>query len=567
VNTPYGVFNPRLAEQKTQAYQGNLLPAPQTQRRCHVALVGGSGPHITAEVSTLLRHRLALASLVLTSIFSLLLVRNLLLDTDELEYHCPHSLGLQLLALFTNAVLAGLLWSKRELCPSSLRYMELAMFGVVAAFVGWLEWVTFHNGRVLMHAAPGNLEPTIHDATLAASLRWFALLVIYGTFIPNTWRRCLIVVTVLALTPLIICVAAALSDPTLTSHLLDMLADLAIPMGIGAVVSVFGSYKIAALRAEAFEARRLGQYQLKKRLGKGGMGEVYLAEHLLLRRPCAIKLIRPDQAGDPNNLNRFEREVRATAALTHWNTIEIFDYGRSDDGTFYYVMEYLPGLSLQDLVEQYGPLPPQRALHFLQQVCRALREAHANGLIHRDIKPSNIIACERGKVYDVAKLLDFGLVQHHTFKQDETKLTIQGTILGSPAYMSPEQAMGKSDLDARTDIYSLGAVAYFLLTGQPPFVRDTAMQLLLAHGYEAALPLRDVRPELSEDLQTVVLRCLEKDPSKRFADAGSLEKALGLCRSAGLWTDERAASWWSERTPKPQVADVSPQQATEPAVA
>jgi serine/threonine-protein kinase len=168
------------------------------------------------------------------------------------------------------------------------------------------------------------------------------------------------------------------------------------------------------------------------------MGAVYLAEHVLLRRPCAIKLIRPDQAGDPKTLLRFEREVRATATLTHPNTVEVFDYGHAEDGTFYYVMEYLPGMNLEDLVEQYGPLPPERAVYLLRQVCQALREAHGIGLIHRDLKPSNIIACERGQVYDVAKLLDFGLVKSFGLGGDGVKLTQEGTFTGSPAFMSPE---------------------------------------------------------------------------------------------------------------------------------
>ncbi len=205
---------------------------------------------------------------------------------------------------------------------------------------------------------------------------------------------------------------------------------------------MFGSHRIQVLEEQAFEAQQLGQYRLGKRLGSGGMGEVYLAEHLLLRRPCAVKLIRPEQAGDPTNLQRFEREVQAMATLTHYNTVEIYDYGHADDGTFYYVMEYLPGQNLEHLVGNHGPLPPARAIHLLRQVCRALREAHGVGLLHRDIKPSNIIACERGGVYDVVKLLDFGLVQETRLGKNDDRLTQHGTIIGSPPYMSPEQAAG-----------------------------------------------------------------------------------------------------------------------------
>jgi serine/threonine-protein kinase len=309
---------------------------------------------------------------------------------------------------------------------------------------------------------------------------------------------------------------------------------------------VFGSYRIQVLQQQAQEARQLGQYRLKKLLGAGGMGEVYLAEHTLLRRPCAVKLILPEQTLDPANLQRFEREVRAMATLTHWNTVEVFDYGHADDGTFYYVMEYLPGKNLETLVARHGPLPPARAIHFLRQVCRALREAHGVGLLHRDIKPSNVIACERGGVYDVAKLLDFGLVHKTGLGQDAEKLTVVGSVVGSPPFMSPEQAAGRDDVDRRSDIYSVGGVAYFLLTGQPPFAKQTAMEMMLAHAYEAPKPPSEVRPDVPRDLEEVVLRCLSKKPEERFADADSLERALGACADADGWTEDEAAAWWRE---------------------
>src|SRR5205823_4029166 len=240
-------------------------------------------------------------------------------------------------------------------------------------------------------------------------------------------------------------------DKAAAPYELAALPETVILMATAVAIAVFGSHKIRELHEKAHEARRIGQYRLRQILGFGGMGTVYLAEHVLLRRPCAIKLIRPDQAGDPKTLIRFEREVQATATLTHWNTIEIFDYGRAEDGTFYYVMEYLPGMNLEDLIEEHGALPPGRAVHLLRQVCQALREAHSIGLIHRDIKPSNIFACERGKVYDVAKLLDFGLVKSFGLSGDSVKLTKEGSMAGSPAYMSPEQAAGRQQLDARPD--------------------------------------------------------------------------------------------------------------------
>jgi serine/threonine-protein kinase len=274
------------------------------------------------------------------------------------------------------------------------------------------------------------------------------------------------------------------------------------------------------------------------------MGEVYLAEHVLLRRPCAVKLIRPDRITDANHRRRFEREVQATATLTHPNTVQLFDYGHAEDGTFYYAMEYLPGLNLEELVGRHGPLPPERAVHVLRQVCGALHEAHAAGLIHRDLKPSNIITCRRGGLHDVAKLLDFGLVRSYGAEGGADHLTQEGAIAGTPAYMSPEQADGKKDLGAGSDIYSLGAVAYFLLTGQPPFMRPTPLQTLIAHLRDEAVPPDQLRADVPADLQAVVLRCLEKDPARRFAGARSLDKALAACHAAGLWTEERAAGWW-----------------------
>jgi serine/threonine protein kinase len=262
------------------------------------------------------------------------------------------------------------------------------------------------------------------------------------------------------------------------------------------------------------------------------MGEVFLAEHVMLRRPCAIKLIRPERTGDPKNLLRFEREVQTTATLTHPNTVQIFDYGHAADGTFYYVMEYLPGLNLEELVKRDGPLRPSRAIHFLKQICGALKEAHGRGLIHRDIKPGNVMVCERGGIRDVAKLLDFGLVLLAVTETDGEKLTQDGTVTGTPAYLSPEQAGGQETVDARSDIYSLGALAYYLLTGQPPFANRSGVKMLAAHIYEAPALLSARQRDVPADLEAVVLRCLAKEPSDRFPDAPSLEEAFSSCCAA-----------------------------------
>ncbi len=312
-------------------------------------------------------------------------------------------------------------------------------------------------------------------------------------------------------------------------------------MLFSAALAVYGSYRIAVLQREAFAARQLGQYRLKGRLGAGGMGEVYLAEHRLLKRPCAVKIIRPERAGDPKLLRRFEREVKATAALKSLHTVEIYDYGHAEDGTFYYVMEHLPGLSLDEMVTRYGPLPPARAVHFLRQLCEALREAHAAGLVHRDIKPSNVMACEPGGLCDVVKLLDFGLVRPSGAADGEaTRLTREGYIMGTPDFMSPEQARGDAALDARSDLYSLGALAHFLLAGLPPFVERSTLETLMAHLNQAPPSLPGAPP----DLAAVIRRCLAKEPAERFADAESLGRALAACACAGQWSEEDARAWW-----------------------
>jgi serine/threonine-protein kinase len=280
-------------------------------------------------------------------------------------------------------------------------------------------------------------------------------------------------------------------------------------------------------RSESLPGRQIGNYRLISLIGKGGMGEVYLAEHTLLMRRCAIKLIRPDRARDPQVVARFEREVRMTARLSHRNIVHTFDSGRTADGTLYYVMEYLSGSTLDDIVEQQGPQSAGRVVHLLRQASRALQHAHAIGLVHRDIKPANLFVTEG----DVVKVLDFGLVKPVN-EISSTRLTQDGALSGTPLFMSPEQISGSDDVDGRSDIYSLGAVAYMLLTGRPPFIGSNPLQVMFAHAYARVTPPSEICPGVPADMEEVILRCLAKRPEERYQNMEELEQALAQCDAA-----------------------------------
>jgi serine/threonine-protein kinase len=458
----------------------------------------------------------------------------------------------------------ALLASRWPVTPAQLRALGL---GVVALFATRVTVVQYR----LMLLFSLRDDPLLAQVVMKnVVLLTASLILAYGLHVPKTWRHAALVAGPLALLPFATLAVLYLVHPGALGWLgsgwedgdrppVLLLSFDAMVLLILAVGSVLGSGTIARLRRQVAEARQLGQYRLGPRIGAGAMGEVFLAEHQLLKRPCAVKLIRPDSVGDPRALARFEREVRLTATLSHPNTVEVYDYGRTADGTYYYVMEYLPGLSLDDLVARHGPLPPGRVVYLLRQVCRALREAHAVGLIHRDIKPSNVIAARRGGMDDVAKLLDFGLARP-TATGPAAGLSSEGQILGTPLYMSPEQATVDRELDGRSDIYSLGAVAYHLLTGRPPFGGAAGLAVLVAHARDPVVPPSRIRPGIPDDLERVVLRCLAKDVANRFADAESLERALGECACRGDWDQDRAARWWRDagRTPLPQTATPVP---------
>lgn len=300
---------------------------------------------------------------------------------------------------------------------------------------------------------------------------------------------------------------------------------------------------IYGLRKQVRSARKLGQYTLEGKLGSGAMGAVYRASHAMLRRPTAVKLLPPELAG-VEHVARFEKEVQLTAMLTHPNTVTIYDYGRTPDGIFYYAMELLDGATLRDIVEVAGPQPAARVVAVLNAVAGALAEAHGVGLMHRDIKPGNIMLVEQSGKPDVAKVLDFGLVKELEPASTE-ELTLAGAITGTPQYLAPEAIRSPETVDARTDLYALGAVGYFLLTGTHVFNGETVLDICLKHlGSEPSSPSEQLGAAVPADLEALILRCLAKDPEDRPANALALQEALRDCEDFGEWSENDALAWW-----------------------
>ncbi len=510
--------------------------------RMEIALVAGSAPHLTAETRDLLRRRLRIVASLLLACFLAYILRWILL-WNKWNDPAHHFMFVFLCAAAgVMGLLTLVLYRKSPFSLLKLRIAEIVIFGAPALFFLALHYLTVKQDIYLALPDSSGYLPNF-------TAPWVLLIFTYAMFIPNTWQRAAAVMAAIAAAPLAVTFSfwftsdafrQLLERPDSAGHLSGQILYMTGAVFIGTM----GVRRIGTLRREAFTARQLGQYRLKQRIGSGGMGEVYLAEHRLLKRPCVVKVIHPKKAGDPRTLARFEREVRATAKLSHWNSIEIYDYGRTAEGTFYYVMEYLPGHNLSEMIERYGPFPAGRVVYLMEQICAALAEAHGIGLVHRDIKPANIFCAYRGGVFDVAKLLDFGLVKPLREHAD-ADLTQEGSIAGSPLFMSPEQATGDARVDGRSDIYSLGAVMYFMLTGQPPFAYENPMKAIIAHASQAVIPPRQLNLNVPEGLEEVILRCLEKDPEDRFQDIATLNRALRDLKLAEPWSSEMAANWWS----------------------
>jgi len=450
-------------------------------------------------------------------------------------------LGFQWVALGTIAVSAGLRWAARSPRVSTDRLVSLGLaYEIVICFMIALTsyWEEYATTRSL------------------PSLTWVAgIVILFPLILPSPPRR------------MVAAAFAAAAMSPLSLLLLDLLGKVetrpnnylqaTISPAIAVACAYFGARVVYGLGRELASARELGSYRLEEKLGAGGMGEVWRARHRMLARPAAIKLIRNPVQGDIRTgvseeaIRRFEREAQATASLCSPHTVSVFDFGVSQDGAFYYVMELLDGLDANTMIRRFGPMPAERVVHLLRQVCHSLSEAETLGLVHRDIKPANIFVCRYGEDVDFVKVLDFGLVKALSVPSDQgPALTLENVLHGTPAFMAPEQALGEADLDGRVDIYATGCVAYWLLTGQLVFDAPSPTALLVHHAHTPPSPpsSRTEMP-IPEALDRLVLSCLEKDPARRPQSARELSRRLAESVELDRWTEEHARRWWASHLP------------------
>ncbi|MEO8681444.1 MAG: serine/threonine-protein kinase [Vicinamibacterales bacterium] len=404
------------------------------------------------------------------------------------------------------------------------------------------------------------VDPT-HDSL--GHLSWIPIVILLSAMVMPTVPRRMLVAALASASMGPIGVWMAHWRGVEVPGVLDTLA-MAVPNYSCAIAAVLPSQMFHRMGKRLREARDLGNYQLVERLGVGGMGEVWRARHRLLASDAAVKLVRQEILGASENearaqLRRFEREAQATATLSSQHTIRLFDFGSTDDGSFYYVMELLVGQDLESLVKKFGPLPADRVLFLLGQVCHSLAEAHARGLVHRDVKPANIFACRMGLDYDFVKVLDFGLVQHREVAASENiteTLVTAERLIGTPAYLAPEIILGSTDVDRRADVYALGCVAYFLLTGQRVFQEGSAMQALIDHVQTPpAAPSRKSPLPVPRQVDELVLACLKKKREDRPQDASELLELIAAIPGAGhAWSSAHAQAWWQTHLPELALA-------------
>jgi serine/threonine-protein kinase len=392
---------------------------------------------------------------------------------------------------------------------------------------------------------------------ISPRVSWVCIpILFYPAIVPNTPRRTLITSLLAATTEPVALALSHLRGVEVHLNAFYILWDF-LPTYICAFLVVIPVKIIHGLGQQVRRARELGSYRLEEPLGKGGMGEVYRATHQMLARPAAIKLIRSELIGSSSPsaakviIERFRREAEAAASLRSPHTINLYDFGISQDGTFFLVMELLDGLDLETLIERYGPVPAERAVHLLQQACESLAEAHTRGLVHRDIKPSNIFTCRMGLDVDFVKVLDFGLVKAMgEGDRESTMLTEPDSTTGTPAYIAPEVIRGDRVPDHRLDIYTLGCVGYWLLTGRMVFQAPNAIQLMYQHANATPVaPSQRSELEVPADLDRIILSCLAKVPEDRPQSAHELSRLLAASAAGHGWTEERAHRWWDRHHP------------------
>ncbi len=481
-----------------------------------------------------LQGRVALFSRAAALFFGVMFVLDMASPSvaDEATWSSTRVVGLSVTATF------GLIWlaTRRGRRPARVsRTLELGGMLVAMTMFAALPLsppITGAGGVMGMIVAIPMGVIVLLRAAVIPSVAWLSAL------IALVWGAAITVTSVLGWEHVVVTIPV---DETFDSRALPLTVNGFATVGFAFVAGVI-SRVVHGLETRVRDFMQLGQYTLEAKLGEGGMGAVYRARHAMLRRPTAVKLLPPAKAGE-EAIARFEREVQQTSRLTHPNTVAIFDFGRTSDGVFYYAMEYLDGVSLEQLVARFGPLPEGRVVHILRQVASALAEAHGVGLVHRDIKPDNIILCERGGVADVVKVVDFGLVKDIQTSSDPG-VTTANTVQGTPLYLAPEALTDPDAVDARTDLYALGAVAYFLLTGSPVF-DGNVVQVLGHHIHTAPTPPSERRDDaIDPQLERIVLKCLAKAPTDRFASAGDLIEALDACTAR--WTRADATGWWSQ---------------------
>ncbi len=489
------------------------------------------------EQADTLRRRAALVFLLLGSLLAVLL----LLDVFVLHAEAAVTSGISSwywpLEVFVpvTVILSGLLVQR---WPDTTNAIEIFVCSVVVVsiLVG-----AFSDAAFLAGSAP---------------TRTNGLLLFIAAILP--WRvryQAIAAGTATLAYPLFVLVTRSVIPEVAASWLAapEFARDRAVQGAIGTALiagaSVVVTMVLYDVRAELRKAQKLGNYVIDRDLGKGGMGQVYVAHHALIRRATAIKVMNSDPTRGGEMLGRFEREVQLSANLTHPNTITVYDFGRAaDSDTFYYAMEYLEGLDLQRLVDRDGPLPPNRACYILIQACGSLGEAHRAAILHRDIKPSNIFLTERGGLYDFVKVLDFGLAKD--LGPVDQELTRAGQVFGTPLYIAPELARGLASTEGSADIYSLGCVAFFMLTGSPPFKGGSPYDVVAKHmNEEPAAPSTKASQEIPAELDALILKCLAKQPEDRFPDMRSLAEALEAIEFESPWSSDRAREWWMKHPP------------------